>query len=50
MEAQRLASLGQLAAAEQVMSRVRQLLTNARGEEKVAEPQDPSNRVTLGLL
>jgi DNA-binding NtrC family response regulator len=39
MEAQRLASLGQLAAAEQVMSRVRQLLTNARGEEKVAEPR-----------
>jgi DNA-binding NtrC family response regulator len=39
MEAQRLASLGQLAAAEQVMSRVRQLLANARGEEKVTEPR-----------
>jgi DNA-binding NtrC family response regulator len=36
-EAQRLASLGQLAAAEQAMSRVRQLLTTARGEEKVAD-------------
>ena len=36
-EAQRLASLGQLAAAEQAMSRVRQLLTTARGEEKVGD-------------
>jgi DNA-binding NtrC family response regulator len=39
MEAQRLASLGQLAAAEQAMSRVRQQLSAARGEEKVAEPR-----------
>jgi DNA-binding NtrC family response regulator len=39
LQAQRLASLGQLAAAEQAMSRVRQLLTSARGEEKVAEPR-----------
>src|ERR1700719_4691877 len=36
MEAHRLASLGQLAAAEQAMSRIRQQLTAARGEEKVA--------------
>ena len=34
MQAQRLASLGQLAAAEQAMSRIRQLLTAARGEAK----------------
>jgi DNA-binding NtrC family response regulator len=39
MEAQRLASLGQLAAAEEAMSRIRQQLTAARGEEKVAEPR-----------
>jgi DNA-binding NtrC family response regulator len=39
MQAQRLASLGQLAAAEQAMSRIRQQLTAARGEEKVAEPR-----------
>ena len=39
MEAQRLASLGQLAAAEQAMSRIRQQLTAARGEEKVAAPR-----------
>jgi DNA-binding NtrC family response regulator len=39
MEAQRLASIGQLAAAEQAMSRIRQQLTAARGEEKVAEPR-----------
>ena len=32
LQAQRLASLGQLAAAEQAMSRIRQLLTAARGE------------------
>lgn len=32
MQAQRLASLGRLAAAEQVMSRIRQQLTAARGE------------------
>jgi len=32
VQAQRLASLGQLAAAEQAMSRIRQLLTAARGE------------------
>jgi DNA-binding NtrC family response regulator len=36
LQAQRLASLGQLAAAEQAMSRIRQLLTAARGEAKVA--------------
>jgi DNA-binding NtrC family response regulator len=34
LQAQRLASLGQLAAAEQAMSRIRQLLTAARGEVK----------------
>ena len=32
LQAQRLASLGQLAAAEQAMSRIRQLLTAARGQ------------------
>jgi DNA-binding NtrC family response regulator len=37
--AQRLASLGQLAAAEQAMSRVRQLLTAARGDAK--DPEAP---------
>ena len=39
LQAQRLASLGQLAAAEQAMSRVRQLLTAARGEVKATERQ-----------
>lgn len=39
LQAQRLASLGQLAAAEQAMSRIRQLLSAARGEAKVAEPR-----------
>ncbi len=39
LQAQRLASLGQLAAAEEAMSRIRQLLTAARGEAKVAEPR-----------
>jgi DNA-binding NtrC family response regulator len=39
LQAQRLASLGQLAAAEQAMTRIRQLLTAARGEAKVAEPR-----------
>ena len=39
LQAQRLASLGQLAAAEQAMSRIRQLLTAARGQAKVAEPR-----------
>jgi DNA-binding NtrC family response regulator len=39
LQAQRLASLGQLAAAEQAMSRVRQLLTSARGEAVAAEPR-----------
>jgi DNA-binding NtrC family response regulator len=39
LQAQRLASLGQLAAAEQAMSRIRQLLTAARGEARVAEPR-----------
>ena len=38
-QAQRLASLGQLAAAEEAMTRIRQLLTAARGEAKVAEPR-----------
>ena len=37
LQAQRLASLGQLAAAEQAMSRIRQLLTAARGETKETE-------------
>ena len=37
-EAQRLASLGQLAAAEEVMTHVRQLLSTARGEATAAEP------------
>jgi DNA-binding NtrC family response regulator len=39
LQAQRLASLGQLAAAEQAMSRIRQMLTAARGEAKAAEPR-----------
>jgi DNA-binding NtrC family response regulator len=39
LQAQRLASLGQLAAAEQAMSRIRQLLTAARGEAQVTEPR-----------
>jgi len=39
LQAQRLASLGQLAAAEQAMSHIRQQLTAARGEDKVAEPR-----------
>lgn len=43
LRAQRLASLGQLAAAEQAMSRIRQLLTAARGEGKAAE-RDPAPR------
>jgi DNA-binding NtrC family response regulator len=38
-QAQRLASLGQLAAAEEAMTRIRQLLTAARGETRVAEPR-----------
>ncbi len=38
LQAQRLASLGQLAAAEQAMSRIRQLLTAARGELKLPAP------------
>ena len=38
LQAQRLASLGQLAAAEQAMSRIRQLLAAARSEAKAAEP------------
>jgi DNA-binding NtrC family response regulator len=38
-QAQRLASLGQLEAAEQAMSRIRHLLTAARGEAKVTEPR-----------
>jgi PleD family two-component response regulator len=36
-EVQRLASLGQLAEAEEAMTRLRHLLTAARGEEKAAE-------------
>ena len=39
LRAQRLASLGQLAAAEQAMNRIRQLLTAARGEVKATERQ-----------
>jgi DNA-binding NtrC family response regulator len=39
LQAQRLASLGQLAAAEQAMTRIRQLLTAARGEAKATERQ-----------
>ncbi len=39
LQAQRLASLGQLAAAEQAMSHIRQQLTAARGEERVTEPR-----------
>jgi DNA-binding NtrC family response regulator len=39
LQAQRLASLGQLAAAEQAMSRIRQLLTAARGDVKATERQ-----------
>ena len=39
LQAQRLASLGQLEAAEQAMSRIRQLLTAARGDARVAEPR-----------
>ena len=39
LQAQRLASLGQLAAAEQAMSRIRQLLTAARGQAIDAEPR-----------
>ena len=39
VQAQRLASLGKLAAAEGAMTRIRQLLTAARGEAKVAEPR-----------
>jgi DNA-binding NtrC family response regulator len=39
LQAQRLASLGQLAAAEQAMSRIRQLLTAARGEAIAEEPR-----------
>ena len=39
LQAQRLASLGQLAAAEEAMTRIRQLLIAARGEARVAEPR-----------
>jgi DNA-binding NtrC family response regulator len=39
-EAQRLASLGQLAAAEQAMSQVRRLLASARGEETAARGEE----------
>jgi DNA-binding NtrC family response regulator len=39
LRVQRLASLGQLEAAQQEMSRIRQLLTAARGEAEVAEPR-----------
>jgi len=38
LQAQRLASLGQLAAAEEAMTHVRQLLSTARGEAMAAEP------------
>jgi len=39
LQAQRLASLGQLAAAEEAMTRIRQLLTAARGEARATEPR-----------
>ena len=39
LQAQRLASLGQLAAAAEAMSHIRQLLTAARGEAIAAEPR-----------
>ena len=39
LQVQRLASLGQLEAAEQEMIRVRQMLTAARGEARVEEPR-----------
>jgi len=39
LQAQRLASLGRLAAAEEAMTRIRQLLTAARGEARVTEPR-----------
>jgi DNA-binding NtrC family response regulator len=39
LQVQRLASLGQLEAAQQEMGRIRQLLTAARGEAEVAEPR-----------
>jgi DNA-binding NtrC family response regulator len=39
LQAQRLASLGQLVAAEEAMTRIRQLLTAARGEARVTEPR-----------
>ena len=39
LQAQRLASLGQLAAAEEAMTRIRQLLTAARGEAIDTEPR-----------
>jgi len=39
LAAQRLASLGQLTAAEEAMTRIRKLLSAARGEAKVAEPR-----------
>jgi DNA-binding NtrC family response regulator len=45
LQAQRLASLGQLAAAEQAMTRIRQQLTAARSEELSRRQQ-----VILGLL
>jgi DNA-binding NtrC family response regulator len=38
LRAQRLASLGQLAAAEEAMTRIRQLLTAASGKARVTEP------------
>ena len=38
LQAQRLASLGQLAAAEEIMSRIRQMLTAARSEAQAARP------------
>src|SRR5580704_19442959 len=39
LAAQRLASLGQLTAAEEAMTRIRKLLSAARSEAKVAEPR-----------
>ncbi len=43
-EAQRLASLGQLAAAEQAMSQVRRLLASARGEETAVRGEEITAR------
>jgi DNA-binding NtrC family response regulator len=44
LQAQRLASLGQLAAAQEAMTRIRQLLTAAHGEARVTEPPSWGHR------